>query len=325
MSDGNALKLFSGTSHREFTERVASYLGTEVSEALVDRFSDGEVHVEIQTSVRDSDVFVLQSLSDPVNDHLVELLAMIDAVRRSSAASVTAVVPYFGYARQDRQPKPRTPVTAKLVADMLETAGVSRVVAVDLHASQIQGFFTRPLEHLFAAPVFQSAIRELDIAGEGLVIVSPDTGGVDRARHYSSVLDAPLAILDKRRSVPNQSEVMNVIGEVEGRHVVIVDDMVDTAGTLSRAAEVLDDRGAEEVDAVATHPVLSGPAVERLDQSPLDTLLVTDTIPLDGRAEQSDTLDVISVDELVGEAIHRIHGGISVSSIFDTHPQRSSG
>ena len=315
------LKLFSGNSNPELAKKAASHLNVALADAFVSRFSDGEVQVEIHTSVRDSDVFVLQSLSDPVNDHLMELLAMTDAIRRSSASSVTAVIPYFGYARQDRQPKPRTPITAKLVANVLEVSGISRVVAVDLHASQIQGFFTRPFEHLYASPVFLSAIRDLGFDPEEMVLVSPDAGGVDRVRHYSKVLGCPIAILDKRRCAPNVSEMMNVIGDVDGKRAIIVDDMVDTAGTLTRAASALIERGAESAYAVATHPILSGPAVDRIDNSVLDGLLVTDTIPLSEQAQACDTIGVVSVGQLLGEAINRIHGGDSVSSIFEKHPQ----
>jgi ribose-phosphate pyrophosphokinase len=318
--NGN-MKLFTGNANPDLARSVADSMNVALGDALVSRFSDGEVQVEIQTSVRDSDVFVLQSLSAPVNDHLMELLAMTDAIRRSSAESVTAVIPYFGYARQDRQPKPRTPITAKLVADVLEVSGISRVVAVDLHASQIQGFFTRPFEHLYASPVFISAIKNRGFDPEDMVLVSPDAGGVDRVRYYSKVLGCPIAILDKRRSAPNASQMMNVIGDVEGKRAIIVDDMVDTAGTLTRAASALMERGAESAYAVATHPILSGPAIERIDNSALDTVLVTDTIPLAEEAEACETIDVVSVGKLLGEAIDRIHGGDSVSSIFDQHPQ----
>lgn len=314
--------LFSGNSNPELARNVASYLNVALGDAFVSRFSDGEVQVEIHTSVRDSDVFVLQSLSDPVNDNLMELLAMNDAIRRSSAESVTAVIPYFGYARQDRQPKPRTPITAKLVADCLEVSGVDRVVAIDLHASQIQGFFTKPFEHLYASPVFLSAIREARFDTEETVLVAPDAGGVDRVRYYSKVLDCPIAILDKRRSAPNVSEMMNVIGEVEGKHAIIVDDMVDTAGTLTRAAGALREQGAASAYAVATHPILSGPAVDRVEDSELEGLLVTDTIPLDEEAQDCSKIDVVSVGQIIGEAINRIHGGDSVSSIFE-HTQQS--
>ncbi len=315
------LLLFTGNSHPELAKRVASSLNVPLGDAFVGRFSDGEVQVEVHTSVRDSDVFVLQSLSEPVNDHLMELLAMTDAIRRSSAKDVTAVIPYFGYARQDRQPKPRTPITAKLVADMLEVSGISRVVAIDLHASQIQGFFTKPFEHLYASPVFISAVRNLGIPADEMVLVSPDAGGVDRVRYYSKVLGAPIAILDKRRCAPNASEMMNVIGEVEGKHAVILDDMVDTAGTLTQAASAIRERGAKSAYAAATHPILSGPALDRIEASPLESLLVTDTVPLDDRAKACDKIEVVSVGQLLGEAIDRIHGGDSVSSIFDKHPQ----
>lgn len=318
------MKLFSGNANPELAQSVASYMNVALGDAFVSRFSDGEVQVEIHTSVRDSDVYVLQSLSSPVNDHLMELLAMTDAIRRSSAKNVTAVIPYFGYARQDRQPKPRTPITAKLVADVLEVSGISRVVAVDLHASQIQGFFTKPFEHLYASPVFISAIRDLGFDPEEMVLVSPDAGGVDRVRHYSKVLGSPIAILDKRRCAPNVSEMMNVIGDVEGKRAIIVDDMVDTAGTLTRAATALIERGAKSAYAVATHPILSGPAIDRIATSALDGLLVTDTIPLSDAAAECDKIGVVSVGQLLGEAIDRIHGGDSVSSIFEQHPQSTS-
>lgn len=314
--------LFSGNSNPELARKVASYLNVALGDAYVSRFSDGEVQVEIQTSVRDSDVFVIQSLSDPVNDNLMELLAMNDAVRRSSAKTVTAVIPYFGYARQDRQPKPRTPITAKLVADVLEVSGVDRIVAVDLHASQIQGFFTKPFEHLYGSPVFLSAIREARFDTEETVLVAPDAGGVDTVRYYSKVLECPIAILDKRRSAPNVSEMMNIIGEVEGKHAIIVDDMVDTAGTLTRAAQALREQGAASAYAVATHPILSGPAVDRIEDSSLEGLLVTDTIPLGEDAEACSKIEVASVSQIIGEAINRIHGGDSVSSIFEHKSQQ---
>ncbi len=311
--------VFSGNSNPAFARRISDYLDRDLGEAKVGRFSDGEIQVEIQTSVREADVFVVQSLSNPVNDHLMELLAINDAVRRSSANSLTAVVPYLGYARQDRQPKPRTPITAKLVADMLEVSGVDRVVGCDLHANQITGFFKKPFEHLYARPVFLPTIRRLrDEAEAGITLVSPDAGGVDRTRMYSQPLDAPLAIMDKRRSAPNVSEVMNLIGEVSGRRAVIIDDIVDTAGTLCQSARTLEAQGAAAVYAVATHPVLSGPAVERIEESVLDRLFVSDTIPLGEAASKCDKIKVISVGKLFGEAIKRIHGGISVSSIFDS-------
>jgi ribose-phosphate pyrophosphokinase len=315
------LKLFTGNANPEFAQTIADYLNVPLSDALVGRFSDGEIQVEIQTSVRESDVFIVQSLSSPVNDNLMELLAMTDAIRRSSADAVTAVIPYFGYARQDRQPKPRTPITSKLVADVLEVSGISRVVTIDLHASQIQGFFTRPLEHLYASPVFVSAIRDMDIPAEEMVIVSPDSGGVERARYYSKALGCSLAILDKRRTAANVSEVMHVIGDVEGRHTVLVDDMIDTAGTLTQAAGALMKEGAASANAVATHPIFSGPAIGRIADSELERVLVTDTIPLDDEAKDCETIEVVSVSEIVGEAIKRIHGGTSVSSLFDDDGQ----
>ncbi|MGM0555065.1 MAG: ribose-phosphate pyrophosphokinase [Myxococcota bacterium] len=310
------LLLFSGNANPELSQAIADYLNIPLDDAFVGKFSDGEVQVQINTSVRDFDVFVVQSLSSPVNDHLMELLVMMDALRRSSARRITAVVPYFGYARQDRQPAPRTPITAKLVADMFEVGGADRVVAMDLHAGQIQGFFSSPFEHLYSSPVLISAIRELGFASEDIVIVSPDSGGVERARHYSKSLKCPLAILDKRRSAPNVAEVIHLIGDVEGKRAIIIDDMIDTAGTLTQAATALRTHGAASVYAAATHPILSGPAIERIAGSDLDRVIVTDTIPLSEEAKDVDKIEVVSVARVMGEAIRRIHGGTSVSSLF---------
>lgn len=310
------LLLFSGNANPELSEAIADYLNIPLDDAFVGKFSDGEVQVQINTSVRDFDVFVVQSLSSPVNDHLMELLVMMDALRRSSARRITAVVPYFGYARQDRQPAPRTPITAKLVADMFEVGGADRVVAMDLHAGQIQGFFSAPFEHLYSSPVLISAIRELGFDSDDIVIVSPDSGGVERARHYSKSLKCPLAILDKRRSAPNVAEVIHLIGDVEGKRAIIIDDMIDTAGTLTQAASALRRHGAASVYAAATHPILSGPAIERIAGSDLDQVIVTDTIPLSEEARAVDKINVVSVARVMGEAIRRIHGGTSVSSLF---------
>ncbi|QDG50091.1 ribose-phosphate pyrophosphokinase [Persicimonas caeni] len=310
------LLLFAGNSNPELAEAIASYLNIPVDDALVGKFSDGEIQVQINTSVRDFDVYLVQSLSWPVNDNLMEMLVMMDALRRASARRITAVIPYFGYARQDRQPAPRTPITAKLVANMLELGGADRVVAMDLHAGQIQGFFTRPFEHLYSSPVLLQAIRQLGYGPEEMVIVSPDAGGVERARHYSKTLKCPLAILDKRRSAPNVAEVMHLIGDVEGKHAVIVDDMIDTAGTLTKAAAAIIEHGAASVYAAATHPILSGPAVERIANSQLEGVIVTDTIPLGEQAAALDKIGVVSVAKVFGEAIRRIHGGTSVSSLF---------
>lgn len=310
------LLLFAGNSNPELAKSIASYLNIPVDDAHVGKFSDGEIHVQINTSVRDFDVYLVQSLSWPVNDNLMEMLVMMDALRRASARRITAVIPYFGYARQDRQPAPRTPITAKLVANMLELGGADRVVAMDLHAGQIQGFFTQPFEHLYSSPVLLQAVQQLGYGPEEMVIVSPDAGGVERARHYSKTLKCPLAILDKRRSAPNVADVIHLIGDVEGKHAVIVDDMIDTAGTLTKAAAAIIEHGAASVYAAATHPILSGPAVERIDNSQLEGVIVTDTIPLGEQAAALDKIEVVSVAKVFGEAIRRIHGGTSVSSLF---------
>jgi ribose-phosphate pyrophosphokinase len=310
------LMLFAGNSNPELRDAIAAYLGIERGEALVDRFSDGEIHVDIHESVRHRDAYVVQSLSWPVNDNLMELLVMVDALKRASAQHVTAVIPYFGYARQDRQSSPRSPITAKLVADMIETAGISRVITMELHASQIQGFFDHPVDHLYSSPVLGHAIRQLGYEPEQMVIVSPDAGGVERARHYSNRFKCGLAIVDKRRSAPGVAKAMHLIGDVTGRHAIIVDDMIDTAGTLTQAAQAVLDHGAATVSAVATHPVLSGPAVERIEASVLERVMVTDTIPLAEPGRACSKIEVFSVGELFGEAIRRVHGGDSVSSLF---------
>jgi ribose-phosphate pyrophosphokinase len=308
------LKLFTGNSNRALAARVAGYLDVEVGKADVGTFSDGEVAVEIQENVRGMDCFVLQSTCAPANAHLMELLIMVDALRRSSARRITAVVPYYGYARQDRKVAPRQPITAKLVADLVSVAGTDRLLCVDLHAGQIQGFFNIPVDNLFATPVLLRALRER-IAGE-VTVISPDAGGVERARAYAKRLGAALAIIDKRRERANEAQVMNIVGEVRGRTCVMVDDMVDTAGTLSEAARALADAGAREVLAVVTHPVLSGPAIKRVEESPLRELVVTDSVPLRPEAADCAKLQVVSVAELLGEAIRRIHNEESVSSLF---------
>ncbi len=310
------LMLFAGNSNPDLSDAIAAYLGIERGEALVGRFSDGEIQVDIHESVRHRDAYVVQSLSWPVNDNLMELLVMVDALKRASAQNVTAVIPYFGYARQDRQSSPRAPITAKLVADMIETAGISRVITMELHASQIQGFFDHPVDHLYSSPVLAHAIRQLELSPEEIVIVSPDAGGVERARHYSNRFKCPLAIVDKRRSAPGVAKAMHLIGEVAGRHAIIVDDMIDTAGTLTQAAQAVLDHGAATVSAVATHPVLSGPAVERISASVLERVMVTDTIPLSEPGKACSKIEVFSTGELFGEAIRRVHGGDSVSSLF---------
>jgi ribose-phosphate pyrophosphokinase len=279
------------------------------------RFSDGEMFVEIGENVRGAEVFVIQSTCSPANDHIMELLIMIDALKRASAKSICAVMPYFGYARQDRKVAPRTPITAKLVSDIIAAAGATRVLSVDLHAGQIQGFFNIPFDHLFAMPVLLDHMREHH-APDQSVIVSPDAGGLERARAFSKRHGATLAIVDKRRPQPNIAKIMNLIGEVKGLDAIIVDDMVDTAGTLSEAANALMEKGARRVVAYATHAVLSGPALERIVRSPLEKLVVTDTIPLTEEARASKKVEVLSTAHLLAKAMRRIHLGESVSSLF---------
>jgi ribose-phosphate pyrophosphokinase len=311
------LMLFAGNSNPSLSAGIASYLQLGLGEAKVDRFSDGEIRVEIQTSVRHRDVFIVQSLSSPVNDNLMELLVMVDAMRRASAKSITAVIPYYGYARQDRKSAPRTPITAKLIADLLEASGVDRVITMDLHASQIQGFFSKPVDHLYGSKVLVDAIGDFIEDSSRMVIVSPDAGGVERARYYSKCFGCSLAIVDKRRSGPGVAEAMHIIGDVAGRDAILVDDMIDTAGTLTEAANTVAEHGARRVIAAATHPVLSGPAVERITQSRIERVMVTDTIPLGAGARECEKLMTCSVNAVVGEGIRRIHGGSSLSSLFE--------
>jgi ribose-phosphate pyrophosphokinase len=308
------MKLFTGNSNPALAQSVANYLGLPLGRARVERFSDGEIQVEIQENVRGLDCFVLQSTSAPANRHLMELLIMIDALRRSSAKRVTAVIPYYGYARQDRKVAPRVPITAKLVADLIAVAGTDRVLCIDLHAGQIQGFFNIPVDNLYATPVLLPAIR--DAFGPKVTIISPDAGGVERARAYAKRLDAPLAIIDKRREQANVAQIMHIIGDVDGQSCLIVDDMVDTAGTLTEAARALREHGALAVGAAITHPVLSGPAIERIEKSELETLIVADTIPLQDAARACGRIRVVSIANLLGEAIRRITNEESVSSLF---------
>ncbi len=308
------MKLFSGNSHGALARAISGYLDIELGKAEVGTFSDGECCVEIGENVRGMDTFVLQSISAPANTHLMELLIMIDALRRSSARRITAVIPYYGYARQDRKDKPRVPITAKLVADLLSVAGADRVLCMDLHAGQIQGFFNIPVDNLFATPLLLDAI--VDRFPRNLTIVSPDAGGAERARAYAKRLDASLVLIDKRRERPNVAKVMNIIGDVVGRNCVIVDDLVDTAGTLCEAARSLVDNGARAVHAAITHPVLSGPAQKRIAESPIIELIVTDTIPLRNDARDVEKIHVVSVARLLGEAIRRINSEESVSSLF---------
>ncbi len=308
------LKIFTGNANPKLAGAMADYLDNEVGKADVTTFSDGEVQVEIRENVRGMDCFVVQSTSAPANTHLMELLIMVDALKRSSARRITAVIPYYGYGRQDRKVAPRVPITAKLVADLISVAGTDRVLCIDLHAGQIQGFFNIPVDNLFATPVLLAAINQR--WSDSLTIVSPDAGGVERARAYAKRLDARLAIVDKRRESANVSEVMNVVGDVEGRTCIVVDDIVDTAGTLTEAAKALMREGAAEVSAVITHGVLSGPAVKRIEESPLKEVVVADTIPLRPEAEACDKLAVVTVAHLLGESIRRINNEESVSSLF---------
>jgi ribose-phosphate pyrophosphokinase len=309
-----ALTIFSGNANRELALSICRYVETPLGDAEVTRFADGEVYVEIKENVRGVNCFVVQSTCAPVNDNLMELLVMIDALKRASAGSIIAVMPYFGYARQDRKSKPRTPISARLVADLLTAAGVDRVLAIDLHAGQIQGFFNIPVDHLYGMPVLMDHLRSR--FGSDTVIVSPDAGGVERARAYSKRLGASLAIIDKRRPAPNVSEVVNIIGDVRGRDAIIVDDMVDTAGTLTAAAQAIVNQGARSVFACASHGVLSKPAIDRIMASPLQELIITDTVPPRPEIRECPKIRILSVARLLGEAVKRIHHGDSISSLF---------
>lgn len=308
------MKIFSGNANPALAQEICDHLSVPLAEATVKTFSDGEIMVEIKENVRGRDVFVVQSTCQPANQNLMELLVMIDALKRASAARITAVIPYFGYARQDRKVAPRTPITSKLVADLITTAGAQRVLCVDLHAGQIQGFFDIPVDHLYAAPVVLEDIKSR-FSGD-VVVVSPDAGGTERARAFAKRLNAGLAIIDKRRSAANVSEVMHIIGDVDGKNCIIVDDMIDTAGTLCQAAAALKAHGAGDVYATATHPVLSGPALERINDSALKEVLISNTIPAEEKVKQCPRLRIVSVAKLLAEAINRIHGDESVSSLF---------
>ncbi|MGQ9857685.1 MAG: ribose-phosphate pyrophosphokinase [Thermodesulfobacteriota bacterium] len=312
MSD--KLKLFSGNSNLELAKEIAQCLGVPLSKAKVRTFSDGEVFVEVEENVRGTDVFVIQSTCPPVNHNIMELLIMIDALKRASSRRITAVIPYYGYARQDRKVAPRVPISAKLVADLITAAGANRVLSMDLHAGQIQGFFNIPFDHLFAAPVLLEYIRKN--YQDDLVIVSPDAGGVERARAFAKRLEVSLAIIDKRREGINEARAMNIIGEVHGKRALILDDMIDTAGTLTQAADALISHGAKEVYAACTHPVLSGRAMDRIESSQIHEVVVTDTIPLSARARSCPKIKQLSVSGLLAEAIQRIHDERSVSSLF---------
>lgn len=309
------MKLFTGNANPQLAHEIAAYLGIPIGDTIVSRFSDGEVSCAINETVRGVDVFVVQPTSTPVNEHLMELLIMIDAFRRASASRINAVIPYYGYARQDRKSRARDPITAKLVSNLIVEAGAHRVVAVDLHATQIQGFFDIPVDHLPGVPTIAEYLKS-QTATANTVVLSPDVGGVTRARDLAAKLDAPLAIVDKRRPEPNVSEIMHVIGDVCGKSVVIVDDIIDTAGTICSAAEVMMEKGAREVYACCTHPVFSGPAIERLSKAPLKEIIITNTIPIE-ESKRLPNLTILSVAPLVGEAILRIHEDLSVSKLFE--------
>ncbi len=310
----NGLSIFAGNSNAPLAERISEYLAKPLGRLKVNRFSDGETQVEIHENVRRREVYVIQSTCKPVNDNLVELLLLIDAFRRSSAARVTAVIPYFGYARQDKKVTPRVPISAKVVAELLERTGVDRIITMDLHAGQIQGFFNVPVDNLYAAPIIIDDIKTR--FSDDIIVVSPDAGGVERARAYAKRLNAGLAIVDKRRSAPNQAKAMAIIGDVEGKIALVIDDMVDTAGTLTEAAGVIREKGAREVHAYCTHPVLSGPAIDRITQSSLNSLVATDTVPLSEEARSCSKIKTLSIAKLVGEAIMRSYRGDSVNSLF---------
>ena len=308
------LKIFGGRSHPALVQEICDYLHLSAGNVSALNFSDGEIFCQIDENVRGSDVFIVQPTCEPVNENLMELLILLDAFKRSSASRVTAVIPYYGYARQDKKDRPRVPITAKLVADLISKAGADRVLTMDLHADQIQGFFDVPVDHLFAAPVILDAVREMHIPN--LVVVSPDAGGVERARAIAKRMEVGLAIVDKRRTAPNTAEVMHVIGDVEGCNTLIIDDIIDTAGTLTKTVEALKAKGAGRILAAGTHGVLSGPALARINESPLESILITNTIPVEKKLSRSAKLRPLSVAPLLGEAIRRIHENSSVSSLF---------
>ncbi len=306
------MKIFTGNANPELAKEICDYLGIPLGDSVVSKFSDGEINVEIDESVRGKDVYIVQPTCEPGNDNIMELLIMIDAVRRASARRITAVMPYYGYARQDRKSRGREPITAKLIANLITKAGARRVLTMDLHAQQIQGFFDVPVDHLVAAPIIADYYKSLGL--DDFVVVSPDIGGVARARKFADLLHAPLAIIDKRRPKPNVSEVMSIIGDVKDKNVILIDDIIDTAGTITNAAVALKERGAKEVYASCTHPVLSGPAIERLNNSPIKEIVTTNSIPT--AAKNCDKIKVLSVAPLIGEAIMRIFQDASVSKMF---------
>lgn len=309
------IKLFSGRSNPKLSQEIADYLGTTVGPMVIKNFADGEIYVQVKESVRGDDVFVVQPLCNPVNENLMELLIIIDAFKRASAKSITAVIPYYGYARQDRKTSGREAITAKLVADLLTTAGATRVLAMDLHTGQIQGFFNILVDHIFATPILVDYIKSLNLSPDDMVAVSPDTGGVQRTRHFAKKLDCPLAIIDKRRDKHNEAIASHVIGDVEGKVCVMFDDMIDTAGTICEAAKLLKSKGAKEVYVCASHAVFSGPAIERLEKAPIELCIVTNSIPWDENKLPKNVVQ-LSVAPLLGQAISRIHDDESVSSLF---------
>lgn len=312
--EDGSLKLFSLNSNKQLAQEIADHIGISLGQCTVSRFSDGEVQINIEESIRGSDVYVLQSTCEPVNEHMMELLIMIDALKRASAKSINIVMPYYGYARQDRKARSREPITAKLVADLLETAGATRVITLDLHAPQIQGFFNIPIDHLQGVPILSDYFEKKNL--QDIIVVSPDHGGVTRARKLADRLKTPIGIIDKRRPRPNVAEVMNIIGNVEGKTAILIDDIIDTGGTISLAANALIENGATEVYACCTHPVLSGPAIERIKDSNIKELVVTNSIPLP-EEKKLDNITVLSVASLIGEAIIRVHEQQSVSILFD--------
>jgi ribose-phosphate pyrophosphokinase len=312
MPDG--IQLLTGNANRELAEKVGKHIGIPLTDAIVTTFSDGELMVQINENVRGSDVFVIQPTCMPVNKNIMELLLIMDALKRASARRITAVIPYYGYARQDRKVQPRVPISSKLVADLITVAGADRILTIDLHAAQIEGFFDIPVDHLYAAPVLYDYFRSSNF--NNLVIVSPDAGGVERARSFAKRLNASLAIIDKRREAANVSKVMYVIGDVKGKDAILLDDMIDTAGTITQAAQAIMENGAKRVMAACSHAVLSGPALRLINESPLEEVVTTDTIPLEGKVAECSKIKVMSISNLLGEAIMRIHDESSVNSLF---------
>ncbi len=311
------IRLISGRANQELAKKIAGYTGVELVDVMITEFADSEIFVRIQENIRGKDVFIIQPMCNPAYKNIMELLIIIDALRRSSAERITAVIPYFGYARQDRKAEPRVPITAKLVANLLTVAGTDRVLAMDLHAAQIQGFFDIPVDHLYATPVFLNTLKEVKDLSD-YVVVSPDAGGVERSRFFAKQIGVSMAILDKRREKKNEAEVLHLIGRVDGMNVIMIDDMIDTAGTVVKAAEMLKKKGAKSINVYSTHAVLSGPAAERIKGSVIDNLYLTDTIPIDDAKKKlmGNKLHVLSVYELIGQAIERIHLNLSVSSLF---------